>query len=159
MITKDEAKEKCLAFLKEQNEGVLATATTSGKPFASCIYYAVDDEFNIYFLTSRATNKFKNILLNKEVAFVVGTGPEYLTVQVQGMCDIVPDEEFEKATSLLLEVESRHPMMHWPIHAIKSLDEKGLVLLKVNPSFVAFLTINSKAYPESNANYFYQIIP
>lgn len=159
MISKEELRKEALGFLKKNITGVITTVDMTGQPFISTVYYAVVPDFTIYFLTSRSTNKFKNITGNSKIAFLVGTGPEYVTLDIRGRAEMVEERDQAPGLELLLEVQKEYPLLEWPLRAVPQLKEGGLVMMKISPESARFLNLNSSDATGSIADYFYQIIP
>lgn len=63
------SRQEVLKFLGDSKSGTLATVTQEGKPHADTIYYTVDDNFDISFLTEIGTLKYKNIQYQNDVFF------------------------------------------------------------------------------------------
>lgn len=82
-------------FLSSQKVGVLATASLPGaKPHAASVYYTIDSELNIYFITRSQTTKFNNLQSNPHAAFVVYDVATQTTVQIQGIVKVIEDKAF-----------------------------------------------------------------
>ncbi len=157
MQTKEEIKKIALEFLRKNFTGTVATASLGADPFCSTVYFAVKDDFTIFFSTSHSTNKFKNITLNPKVAFSVGVGPEYQTLQLRGKAELLYEKEQEEGLALLEEIQKTHPLEQWPIKAISKLKEGGSAMVKVTPDFVTFLDmVTPRAEGESPM---YQLFP
>jgi len=88
-----QARNAALAFLKSHNAGVLATVTREGVPHASVVHYIADESFSLYFLTLRSSRKYRALLQNPRVAFVVGTQDIPQTLQIEGMAEELRSEE------------------------------------------------------------------
>ncbi len=145
----DKLKEDVLNFLRENSTAVLATAYQN-RPRVSTIYYFVDDEFNFYFATKRKTSKYINISINPEVAFVVGTGPEHISVQAHGIADIVvKEEERERLLDLLVGKQNLKGVKLWPIDELKHLKDGYKVLFKVVPEELFYINIDSSKHQGS----------
>ena len=78
-------------FLNTNTIGVLATADSSGQPHAATIYFTVDDELNLYFMTKEKTRKHRNIIANPKVSVAVFEPSTQTTVQIQGTATQVTD--------------------------------------------------------------------
>ena len=159
MITKQEARENALKFLDNNPVGVIATSDSSGQPFASAVYYAVKNDFTIYFLTSHSTHKHSNIVQNNKVGFTVGIGPQYTSVELRGQAVIVSGAELDEASSLLVKVQLRVPMVKWPLERIEALKKGGLELYKIIPEQATYMNLDSDEQIDSLSNFVYQIVP
>ncbi len=91
--TSSESEELVKSFLDAKYSGVLATADGVGNPHATPVYYLVENDFSLFFATSRETQKYKNMEENRSVAFVVYDEKEQTTAQVEGLIEIVEDPD------------------------------------------------------------------
>lgn len=146
MKDKDTLRKEAIDFVNSHHTGVLATSSLAGEVFASTVYFVSKDDFTIYFATSHNTNKFKNIVLNKKVAFCVGTGPEYQSVQIRGNAEMVFEKDQQEGLSLLESLYKDHPKEEWSINIINKLKEGGFALIKITPTNIAFLDIDSRSF-------------
>ncbi len=157
METKENIKKIALEFLRGKFTGTVATVNSNSEPHASTVYFAVRDDFTVYFSTSHTTSKFKNIVLNPNVAFSVGVGPEYRTFQLRGTAKFLYDKEQEQGLELLQEVQKIHPLEDWPIKSINKLKEGGSVMVEITPSYITFLDMVTPRGPGESP--MYQLIP
>ena len=85
-------KDRVLEFLREHQTGVLATASPGAKPHASVVYYSVDAQLNITFITKRRTRKGENLHLNDQAEMVVYDEESQTTVEVSGRAVELTDQ-------------------------------------------------------------------
>lgn len=72
-----ENKEALLTYLKSQNIMALAT---SGETLSNCVvYFAVDSEFNLYFISEPDSEHCKNIAANPHVAVSIAQTQQKVT--------------------------------------------------------------------------------
>ena len=84
------------SFLSSQRLGVIATLSFQDKsPEVAMVYYAIDENFNIFILTSKKSRKFQNIIKNKKVAFLVGQEVDPVVIQMEGVASIVVDPDIK----------------------------------------------------------------
>ncbi len=81
-------------FLKHHHMGVLSTVTENNKPWGSAIYFVVDEDFNIFFVTRMKTFKYQNLDANPYVALTVADEENQTTVQLMGKISKVPAEDY-----------------------------------------------------------------
>lgn len=151
-------------FLKNNFAAVLATSYLN-LPYASTVYYTVDDKLNFYFVTKMNTDKYLNLKANKNVAMAVGMGPKHISVQVRGHATILKDEKWRKR--ILKEIESiliKQNIETWPIKKIKNLQAKKKifdeeVVYKVIPQHLVFINLDDQSFPDSILNKHHRIIP
>ena len=80
-------KEALLTYLKSQN---LMALSTSGEYVSNCIvYYAIDNEFNLYFISEPDSEHCKNIPTNPHIACSIAdthqnVGDKKIGVQIKG---------------------------------------------------------------------------
>lgn len=98
-------KEELLKFLKSKN--FMSLATVRGDEAYNCVvYYGVDDNFNIYFVSQLTRDHSKNIKENNSVAITVADSNQKVTdkkvgVQLRGRCSLVSNPlECAKALAL-----------------------------------------------------------
>lgn len=106
-------KQLALEFLKQNKIGVLATANAEGAPHGTLVYYVIDNDFNLYFVTKLDTTKAKNIAQNPRVAFVVGTKDEPVTAQLQGKAAHFQGPTEVKLIDQILAI-AHTGNYHWP---------------------------------------------
>lgn len=75
--------QELLQFLRSHEVGALATIK-EGKAHAASIYYYIDDDLRVYFLTRNETLKFSNMVKEGTVGFVVTDPVTLQTVQIEG---------------------------------------------------------------------------
>lgn len=90
-INISEEKPRIAEFLNKNRVGVLATTSSDGYPHAATMYFTVDEDLNIYFVTKEKTTKYRNLTQNPNAAFVVHEPMSQSTVQVSGTVAEVTD--------------------------------------------------------------------
>ena len=135
----EKSKEDLIEFLAGHYVATLATVKWGNMPHAASIYYHVDKEGNIFFLTKGGTQKFSNINKNGNVAMVITDAESLQTVQLEGFAkevDYAKDyaqltQEFAKKLS-----KSGHPWAQIPIN---HLTQGYFVLVKVVPNWIKWI--------------------
>jgi uncharacterized protein YhbP (UPF0306 family) len=158
MLTKEEIKADALKFLNESSTCVVAT-TDGMSPRAATVYYVVDSDFNFYFITKPNTSHAKNIAANPNVALVVGTGPEHITVQVKGTASVIEGEECDRAVGCLMDMFARESVKTRPVVDVYKFKDKEEVVIKVVPSELSYLNLDSSIHKESIADNYMYLIP
>lgn len=93
-------KEKLFDYLKSQHLMCLATC---GENVSACtVYYAVDDNFNLYFVSPHDTEHSKNIEADARVACSIADSRQNnadnkIGVQIKGRAEMLRGIEFIKA--------------------------------------------------------------
>ena len=152
------------SFLKKNFVAVLATSYLN-LPFASIIYYVIDDKLNFYFVTKANTDKHLNIKANKNVALAIGDGPKHISVQVRGHATVLKDEKRRKR--ILNEIEATmkaRKIVTWPIKKIKELQAKkkdtdAEIVYKVIPQHLSFTNLDDESLPYSLSDERHNILP
>lgn len=104
----DNIKSVFLDYLKQSRIMVLATLSETG-PWATPVFYAIDDEFNIYFMSAKDAKHVSDIEKNNKVALAVaGTNQvlyaEKIGAQITGRAEKIDpkSQEYKKGVELLL---------------------------------------------------------
>jgi general stress protein 26 len=86
-----ESSQRIYGFLQTHPIGVLATVDPNGNPHATVIYFAINDKFEIGFVTKVETKKHDNIKRNNHVQLVSYEASSQATVQITGMAEDISD--------------------------------------------------------------------
>jgi uncharacterized pyridoxamine 5'-phosphate oxidase family protein len=78
-------QQRIYNFLFKNGIGVLSSNDPDGNPHGSVIYYAVNRNFEVAFLTKSGTKKYDNLLHNNHVMLTVYEPLTQTTVQVTGL--------------------------------------------------------------------------
>lgn len=94
-----ENKEKLKKYLKSHK--LMSLATFSGKPWISVVYYAIDANLSLYFVSEPGTRHCKDLLLNPKVACSITDSGQKATdkkvgVQIEGIASLVTHKEQTK---------------------------------------------------------------
>lgn len=96
--------DKLLSFLKSQK--LLIIATAGNEPWVTNVFYGIDSDFKLYFISSQETKHSQQILEKPTIAFSVAwyhpnNHKDRKAIQGKGMCRIAKnDEEIEKGILL-----------------------------------------------------------
>jgi general stress protein 26 len=88
-------KDFIYRFIRQHKFGVLSTVSTGNIPQSAYIGFAVTPDLQIIFDTVSDSRKYKNLLLNPYVSFVIGWDNEQ-TIQYKGIAKIPNTKELEK---------------------------------------------------------------
>lgn len=151
-------RREALDFLRNNSVAVVATSFEN-HPDVSPVYYISDDNFNIYFVTQMNTNKYVNISKNDRVTVVVGTGPEHVSIKIQGKGDFVLGETktaiFER---LLMLMYSEH-IKKWPMRDMEKFKKSRITVFRVIPDKVVFMNLDDENYSGSISDRYFTLIP
>ena len=129
-------KDKAIQILDQNRLMAIATVRPDGWPQATMVGYA-NDELLLYFVISRASQKFANIDRDNRVSIVVGRDfHDPATIKALSMAaraDEVRDpKQREKAIRLLLE---RHP----GLRRLEPPSPEHSAVMRANPEIVTIL--------------------
>ncbi len=133
---------------------VISTVSSTGEPQAAVVYYFVDEHFNFYFMTSIGSKKCENIKENGKVAFVVGTGPEVITVQGGGTAKALDQKEAEIFFQMIEQIALKSSYQ-WPL---LTLAKNGFCTFRIKPNWMVLLNFHKDQYPDIAREEFYKII-
>lgn len=107
-------RDDILKFLQAQRCGIIATATSDGRPEAALVDIAATAHGEIIFETTSETRKFGNMRGNPRVAFVVGWDNEQ-TLQIDGVVDAPSGAELGRLRDFYLSVfPQKASHVNWP---------------------------------------------
>lgn len=152
----NERKKVAFDFLKSHKTAVIATTSASEGPQASTVYYVIDSDFSLYFLTGDATKKFKNLAENNKIAFVVGTGPELVTIQGGGRAERLKHPYTDDIILRMSENLSLKESRYWPIF---KLPEGAIYVFKIHPEWMIMVNLDIERSEKDYKEDFIPIIP
>ncbi|OGD32299.1 hypothetical protein A3C91_00900 [Candidatus Azambacteria bacterium RIFCSPHIGHO2_02_FULL_52_12] len=141
-MTKADAQKFCMVFLREQEHAVLATVNAGGRPQAAVVTYFVEDDWTFYFTTRRETRKHENLMHNRRVAMVVGTGPGPVSIQIEGTAEPVEGTERETVMGAFLTKRKSYYDIFLKIPGY------DFSVFKVRPDWIRLFQINDGAGAE-----------
>ena len=149
-----EVQARALEFLKSRPTMVISSVSENGEPQASTVYYVTDENFNLYFMTSLKSRKCENLHSNSKIAFVVGTGPEVITIQGGGEVEKLDEKETEVFYTLIEKISFKSPWQ-WPLLL---LSKEGFCTFRIKPKWMVWLNLHKEEYPDIAQEKFYKII-
>lgn len=150
-------EEDALRFLRDSSTAVIATCL-DGRPNASTIYFAIDDDFNFYYITKQNSRKNIDTAFNPLVALVVGTGPKKITIQARGNAEVLVGGDKTEALKLIASRHSDFSIEGIPINNMEALKDSPIVANKVTPTELTFMNMDCEAYPRSMSKSYHKII-
>jgi general stress protein 26 len=130
-------KAELLAFMREHRLAVQASVSAEGAPQAAVVGIVVTDEFEIFFDTTDATRKLRNLRDNPRIALVIGdtaAGAER-TVQYEGITDEPAGAELERLKDLYFEsFPDGRERESWP----------GLTYIRARPTWIRYSDFNQE---------------
>jgi uncharacterized protein YhbP (UPF0306 family) len=121
-------------YISKCHSCTIATVGLDGEPDASTVFFA-NSGLDIYFNTSKDSQKMKNTEANQRVAIAMQTNPEPKTdqeisgIQYKGIAKILPESEY---TNLPRGVIARHK-------AFNSVKPGNSVIVRVTATKVYFI--------------------
>ncbi len=137
MDSQENAREKVLEFLKERPHGILSTVSANGKPWGSSIYFAHDEDIDLFFITKVNTLKYKNIQENPNVALTISDDSLQTTVQIAGRVDRVPAKDIVDVVMKKLARIKPKDNNKW-VPPIVKVDAGEYIVLKITPNKMHF---------------------
>jgi len=136
-----ELRDLVLQTLKDNKLAALATVSSDGVPHAATVVYAVDDDFNIYFVTRENTSKVKNLEHNPVISLSIGATPP-LYVQMRGKAERMSEgpEREERLTAVAEAGAGLEDV--WP--PILHIGSEDYVLFKVVPDLIHALDLRDQ---------------
>lgn len=89
-------------FIKLHSRAVIATADLNGQPSTSIIFYVMDSNDELHFITKTGTKKFENLKSNNKAAITIADAEKPMAVNVIG--SVVELLEQPKRDSIMQEV-------------------------------------------------------
>jgi uncharacterized pyridoxamine 5'-phosphate oxidase family protein len=84
-------------FIKSQARAVIATVDANGQPSTSVIFYVLDKNDELHFITKSQTTKFENLKLNSKSAITIVDAEKPIAVNMTGMVVEVTDQKTRDA--------------------------------------------------------------
>lgn len=121
-----------LEFIKRQKLAVISTVSIDNKPESAVLEFGQTNELELIFETFTSSRKYKNLLTNQHVSFVIGWD-ENMTVQYEGVA-----EELNSDNAL------PYKQIYWEKnpHAKRWASREGIVYFKVKPTWIRFSDLN-----------------
>ena len=129
--------EEIITFLKGDKVKLCAvsTVTEDCKPESAFVYYAFDENLNIYFITRAGSRKYKNGIKNPNVSFVAFTENPPKTLQLEGTLSVVmdPKDQIKLFPELVTLATERNL-----VPPISQMDTSEVMFMKITPNWVRF---------------------
>lgn len=134
-------------FLSTHRTATLATVNVKRIPDAATVFYIVDKDMTIYFMTRIESRKFHNLSKHTIVSMVITDEETMETVQLNGVAERI--ENLEEESEALMKLWTADYKNHnWPGPAVK-LFESGhsvqLAVIKVVPQEMTYAVFKKQA--------------
>ncbi len=124
--------------------GVLSTVTKSNKPWGSAIYFVVDEDFNIFFITRMKTFKYQNLDEKPYAALTVADEDNQTTVQLVGKISKVPVEDYKDIIFTdLVDIQPKDDI-NWAPPLMK-VHKGEYIPLKITPSKLQYANFKKQS--------------
>lgn len=150
----EEVRQGAMKFINSKNTMVLATVSPDGAPQAAAIHFLIDDGFNLYFATGKESRKYKNLQKHNRVSFVIGAGPEVVTVQGGGVAEELNPEDLNLIGAIGGEIYEK-ANNDWPV---LRLGHSGIAYFKIKPEWMVWLSLDKENLPESYYPDYHRVI-
>jgi len=108
-MSQSPAHQKILAFLNQNTLGVISTIhVDKNAPESAVVGFGNTENLELVFGTLASTRKYKNLMINPNLSFVIGWSSTTGTLQYEGVAHELSAEEIEKYTPLLLSKSEGH---------------------------------------------------
>ncbi|MEK9176498.1 MAG: pyridoxamine 5'-phosphate oxidase family protein [Patescibacteria group bacterium] len=131
----DAQKKIIYNFLNSQPLATISTVNENGTPQSALIGFGEKEDLTLIIGTNKSTRKYKNILKNPRVALAIGFGNEMLTVQYEGVAELMPDHELESYQKLYY---AKNPS------AQKYESDAGQTYFKIIPRWIRYTDFNKE---------------
>ncbi len=121
-----DTKELILDFIKNEKLAVISTVGIDNKPESAVIGFGQSDKLELVFDTYNTSRKYKNLMTNKNVSFVIGWD-EAITVQYEGIAEELEGEEKKRFQMLRWEKDPKSE--RWATR-------EGITYFKVIPKWI-----------------------
>lgn len=132
---------------------VISTVDNENQPNSVVVYYASDDDLGIYFVTRVGSNKYKNIILNPKVSFLVYDETKAESLQIHGTASVVTDVNSQK--DLFSKLVTLAAERHF-IPPIGQMMNSEIMFMKINPTRARFARFSIPR--ASNTNIFEEVV-
>lgn len=133
MTTKTIDKERTLKFLEGNSLAVISTVTKEGKPDGSAVYYLIEKNFDIFFITKKGTSKYKNIHHLNEVVLTVTNTATKETAKIKGKAEPVNKAAFNIEIMEKVAGKLNHDDDFETILPILKRDSGDILTIKIQP--------------------------
>ena len=130
--TFSDRKRRIYDFLHSNPIGVLSSITSNGDPHGSVIYFRIDQDFTVSFLTKVETRKYDNLKHHEHVTLTVFEPQTQTTAQVMGTAqEIVDSYEINAIAGTILATSLKTSDAGMP--PISKLEAGKYVAFRITP--------------------------
>jgi uncharacterized pyridoxamine 5'-phosphate oxidase family protein len=133
----DADRKNALTFLKNHKLGVLSTVT-EGDPSGAVIYYVVNDDLTVYFLTHVESNKYQHLKTYPTAALTIFDEALQATVQMTGEVHEATDDDEQNVAFQRLAIIHPPSTASWAPPISKMKDDSLIAVMKLTPDFMQY---------------------
>lgn len=127
-----ERQQRIYDFLRLKPIGVMSTSLPNGNPHGSVIYYCIDQQFTIKFLTKSKTRKYENLKQHDQVVITVFEPETQTTAEISGKAvEVTESVEINSIAGSILAASMKTSGAGLP--PISKLDAGEYVAFKIVP--------------------------
>ena len=118
---KETTLQTIVDFIKAHPLTVLSTVTPENKSNAASMFIFSDEELNVFFITKKDTQKYRNLINNPSISFTTHDETNLITLQMIGDALLIdPAVDGHKAYELLEEFRDRITNYVAPISKVEA---------------------------------------
>lgn len=146
--TEEQKRALIYDFLSHNKAGVLTSVDPSGSPHGSVIYFTVNQQFEVRFLTKSRTKKYGNIKHNNRVMLVVFEPQSQSVAQVIGTAHEIEDNNQLNAVAAAISITSIRTSEGGipPISKLTAGEYRGFSIEPIQIRYAAFASKGSGDY-------------
>lgn len=134
-------QKRILDFLQQNPVGVLSTVSPDGDPHGVVIYFTIDDNFTVSFLTRSGTRKSDNLKHHDHVTLTIFEPESQTTAQVTGRAkEITNNDAVNSVASDVLRISLKTSQAGIP--PISKLEAGGYNAFAINPVQITMAIYN-----------------
>lgn len=127
----------------------MATVTSAGLPDVAFVYYIIRDNFEIYFVTEKNTEKYKNLQLNNSVTMIVVDAKSREIAKIKGRAFMISDKtKVASAEEDFNEKMNEGESVRNKILPILERKNGDLVIVKIRPADIRMTVYGAKKMSE-----------
>ncbi|MDZ7786399.1 MAG: pyridoxamine 5'-phosphate oxidase family protein [Candidatus Saccharibacteria bacterium] len=128
-----ETNKRIFDFLKSHPVGVLATVDPNSNPHAAAVYYAVDKNFNVTFVTKKGTKKHDNLKHKNHVMMIAYEAETQTTAQITGVAEDISHSQKEANEAFRNMLDASMETSEAGLPPISKLEAGNYVAHKLTP--------------------------
>lgn len=131
----DQTLHKQIFLFLQGEKGNLASISTispDSKPHSASVYFTMDKDLNIYFSTRMNSRKYKNLLNNPSIAFLISSLHPQVTLQLEGTASLVTNSDEQRM--FFSEILNIATVQH-DVPPIAQMMTSEIAIMKITPAW------------------------